>query len=116
MRQKFLSLFLLIALLVMPACTPQATATEAPIDPTEAIVVPANTEVPPTPVPPTAIPEPRTLTVFAAASLTESFGELGTMFESCESGCNHILQLCRITTTCGTARPGRRSGCLRQRQ
>jgi molybdenum ABC transporter molybdate-binding protein len=86
MRQKFLSLFLLIALLVMPACTPQAAATEAPIHPTEAIVVPANTEVPPTPVPPTATPEPKTLTVFAAASLTESFGELGTMFEAANPG------------------------------
>jgi molybdate transport system substrate-binding protein len=86
MRQKLLSLFLLIALLAMPACSPKATATQAPVVPTETIIVPANTEVPPTLVPPTAIPEPRTLTVFAAASLTESFTELGSLFEKSNPG------------------------------
>ncbi len=79
MRQKFLSLFLLTALLVIPACSPQTTPTPEPAKPAAVLVAP-------TAVPPTAIPEPRTLTVFAAASLTESFGELGTMFEEQNPG------------------------------
>lgn len=84
MRSKFLSLLLLIVLLGSAACTPQVTpaaATTAPTTeaPTE-VVVP--TSVPPTEVPTQVPPEPKTLTVLAAASLTESFTELGGMFEA----------------------------------
>ncbi len=60
MRSKFLSLFLLIILLA--ACAPQATPAD-PISPTV-----------------------KTLTVLAAASLTESFTELGKAFESQNPG------------------------------
>ena len=61
MRNKALSFLMLLALLMSAACAPQATSTPA-------------TE-------PTAAPQPRTLTVLAAASLTESFTELGALFE-----------------------------------
>jgi iron complex transport system substrate-binding protein len=64
---------MLIVLLAGAACTNV---------PTTAPVV-ASTE---TPVPPTATTEPRTLTVLAAASLTESFTELGKMFETQNPG------------------------------
>ena len=77
MRSKVLSILMLIVLLASAACTPQATNV-----PTTAPVV-ASTE---TLVPPTATTEPRTLTVLAAASLTESFTELGKMFEAQNPG------------------------------
>lgn len=77
MRSKLMSLLLLIILLTS-ACAPQV----APAAPTTApTVAPAATAVPPT-----ATPEPRTLTVLAAASLTESFIELGKTFEAQNPG------------------------------
>ena len=74
--KKRLAIVLLVFLLAVTACTPQATPTVAP------------TAVPPTEtsVPPTATPAPRTLTVFAAASLTGSFGEIGKAFEAANPG------------------------------
>ncbi len=70
MRSKVLLFLLLIIILVSAACTPQATPT-----------------VVPTAAPPTEAPaEPRTLTVLAAASLTESFTELGKTFEAQNPG------------------------------
>ncbi len=66
MRNKALSFLMLLALLMSAACAPQATSTPA-------------TE-------PTAAPQPRALTVLAAASLTESFTELGALFESRNPG------------------------------
>lgn len=61
-RAKILSLLSLIVMLSGTACVPQA-------------------------IPPMEAPaEPRTLTVLAAASLTESFTELGTMFEAQNPG------------------------------
>jgi len=77
MRSKVLSLLLLIVMLASAACAPQAE----PAIPAAA-AAPVAAMLPATVVPPTAVPEPRTLTVLAAASLTESFGELGTMFEA----------------------------------
>ena len=49
---------------------------------------PSDTHAAPiaTSVPPTAAPQPRTLTVFAAASLTGSFGEIGKNFEAAHPG------------------------------
>jgi molybdate transport system substrate-binding protein len=41
---------------------------------------------PPTAVSPTTAPEPRTLTVFAAASLTNAFTEIGHQFEAANPG------------------------------
>ena len=64
--KRFTLLILLIAA-ILTACTPAAT----PV---------------PTVVPPTAIPEPRTLTVFAAASLTDAFKEIGANFETANPG------------------------------
>lgn len=40
----------------------------------------------PTVIPPTTTPEPRTLTVFAATSLTDAFTEIGTVFEAANPG------------------------------
>jgi molybdenum ABC transporter molybdate-binding protein len=72
---KRLTMFVLLFALLLSACAPQAT----PVPPTSA---PATQAPAPTAVPPTAIPEPKTLTVLAAASLTESFTELGKAFEA----------------------------------
>jgi len=78
MRSKILSMLLAVALFGIAACTPQAT------------VAPAPSAVPLTQVP-TASPMQaktgsKTLTVLAAASLTESFTELGKMFETQNPG------------------------------
>ncbi len=98
MRSKALCLILLIFLLVSAACTPQATPTAQISAPTSAPATQAPTEQPPateapvaTAVPPTEAPtEPpapaKTLTVLAAASLTESFTEIGGMFEAQNPG------------------------------
>ncbi|NPV57126.1 MAG: molybdate ABC transporter substrate-binding protein [Anaerolineae bacterium] len=81
MRSKTISLILCLMVLIVSACTPQATplATEAiePTAPMATAVLPQATEAP---------VEPRTLTVSAAASLTESFTELGALFESLNPG------------------------------
>jgi len=86
MRNKVLSILILIIMLAGAACT--TPATEVPPTATPAAV---STEVPHTPtavpptataIPPTTTPKPVTLTVMAAASLTETFTELGKMFEA----------------------------------
>jgi molybdate transport system substrate-binding protein len=65
--------FVLIAACAAPAVSPAPTV--------------APTSAPPTAVPPTAVPpKEQELTVFAAASLTESFGELGKQFEAAHPG------------------------------
>ncbi len=78
MKYRFTNIVLLLALF-LAGCTSAST--------------PAPTEVPateaPTSVPteaPTAIPEPRTLTVFAAASLTDAFTEIGKNFDAANAG------------------------------
>ncbi len=75
MRSKFLSVLMLIVLLASAACTPAAPATTQ-----------APTALPPTVTPAQAPASARTLTVLAAASLTESFTELGSMFEAHNPG------------------------------
>lgn len=65
--KRYLNIILLLALLVA-GCTPTATP------------APATEE--PTPVPPTATVEPVTLNVFAAASLTDAFTEIGENFQT----------------------------------
>jgi molybdate transport system substrate-binding protein len=74
MKQR-LVFALLIVLLAVAACAPQATPTVAP-----------TAAAPTATVPPTATAAPRTLTVFAAASLTGSFTEIGTNFEAANPG------------------------------
>ena len=79
--KRFLYLTLLLALL-LAGCAPAATPTPAP-------TLPPPTEKPtdaPTTVPPTTTPEPVTLNVFAAASLTDAFTELGKNFEAANPG------------------------------
>lgn len=82
---RYFALLLILAL-VLSGCstpTPATVVTEAPA----AAAVPAENS---NPLTPTAMPteeppanqQPMTLTVLAAASLTESFTELGTLFEA----------------------------------
>ncbi len=68
------SLILLFAFL-LAACAAPATPASTAVSPTQ-----APTEVPT--VAPSATAAPRTLTVFAAASLTGAFGEIGKAFEA----------------------------------
>ena len=65
--KRFLNIALLLALL-LAGCAPAVTPTQ-----TEAPATEAPTS---TPVPPTVTVEPRTLNVFAAASLTDAFTEI----------------------------------------
>jgi len=69
-------IFFLAFALLLSACgmAPTATPVPTPMPPIE------------TPVPSTAMPAPRTLTVFAAASLTASFTEIGKAFEVTNPG------------------------------
>jgi molybdate transport system substrate-binding protein len=73
--KRFAVTILLVAAL-LAACGPAATPTPVPtaVSPTEASV------------PPTAAAAPRTLTVFAAASLTGAFTEIGHNFEAVHPG------------------------------
>jgi molybdate transport system substrate-binding protein len=80
---KPLTLLVLLIVTLLAACTPVATTTQAqtPIPPTT-----MPTVEPPTVLPPTVTSEPRTLTIFAAASLTDAFKEIGTNFEAANPG------------------------------
>jgi molybdate transport system substrate-binding protein len=82
MKRLVLSFLLVAALLA--ACGPASTP--APVVPT--VVPSTETSVPPaeTPIPPTASSQPRTLTVYAASSLTDAFKEMGKNFEASNSG------------------------------
>lgn len=75
--KRFLNIALLLALL-LAGCAPAITPT-----PTEAPATEAPTS---TPVPPTVTVEPRTLNVFAAASLTDAFTEIGENFQTANPG------------------------------
>ncbi len=82
MKRFALSILLFAALLAACGTAP----TSVPIVPTavlpmEASVLPTTTQVPPMPT-----PQPRTLTVFAATSLTEAFKEIGSDFDTVNSG------------------------------
>jgi molybdenum ABC transporter molybdate-binding protein len=83
MRSKVVSLLLLVVLLASAACTPQATPTASTPAPTTALAMqsPLPTAIPPTQEPTQPTSGGKTLTVLAAASLTESFTELGNLFE-----------------------------------
>ena len=79
--KRFTLLFSLMVALAMlfSACAPAATPTAAP-----ATSAPVATSVPTTA--PTATLVPQTLTVFAAASLTGAFGDIGKAFEAANPG------------------------------
>ncbi|MFN8381549.1 MAG: molybdate ABC transporter substrate-binding protein [Anaerolineales bacterium] len=75
--KRLLPLALLLSIFLV-SCGASATPTPAPA-----------TEAPtlaPTVVPPTSTPKPRTLTVFAAASLTDAFTEIGAAFDAVNPG------------------------------
>jgi molybdate transport system substrate-binding protein len=74
--KRFFALTLLLALFLSGCGT---AVTPAPT------VVPATATAVPT-IAPTATSEPRTLTVFAASSLTDAFTEIGKAFESVNPG------------------------------
>ena len=78
--KRVLPLLLLFALFVS-ACGTAVTPTPTAV-PT--IPAPAATSVPTTA--PTSTPAPQTLTVFAAASLTGAFGDIGKAFEAAHPG------------------------------
>jgi len=78
---KRLLTLLFLSTWLAAGCAPAVTPTAAPTQPP----APAPTETA-TAVPPTAAPEPRTLTVFAAASLKDAFGEIGRNFEAAHPG------------------------------
>ena len=67
---KGLLSILFVPALFMTGCAPAAMPAADPMQP------PGNA------VPPTPTPEPRTLTIFAAASLTDAFTEIGKNFET----------------------------------
>ena len=75
--KKLVSFALLAIMLLTAACTSQATTVAPTVAATTAAPVVATTEAP---------AETKTLTVMAAASLTESFNEIGTLFESQNPG------------------------------
>lgn len=77
MHSKVLSLMLLILLLASAGCTPQAAPSAPPTAPTTVSTTLAPTQ-------PSS--GSKTMTVLAAASLIESFTELGKMFETQNPG------------------------------
>ncbi len=80
---KRFALFILIVETLLSACG-SAVTTVVPTVVPPTMVPP--TAIPPTAVPPTATPQPRTLTVFAAASLTDAFTEIGSRFDAANPG------------------------------
>jgi molybdate transport system substrate-binding protein len=81
--KKVALIVLLSVAILLAACGPAATTAPAPTAVPPTAMVPPATD---TPLPPTATPAPRTLTVFAAASLTGSFGDIGKAFEAANPG------------------------------
>src|SRR5271169_6669314 len=80
MKHISLLFVLMVSLaMVFSACAPATTPTAA-----AATSVPVATFVPT--AAPTATPAPQTLTVFAAASLTGAFGDIGKAFEAAHPG------------------------------
>ena len=78
--KRLLALTLLLAIF-LTACGAAATPTSVPVVPTQ---MPPT--LVPTTVPPTVTPEPQTLIVFAASSLTDAFGEISKAFEAANPG------------------------------
>ena len=84
MCNKVLSLLILLVILANAACAPQAAPAAAAIPELAPETAPTVTEA--SAAEPRAAPESRTLTVLAAASLTEAFTELGETFEAQNPG------------------------------
>ncbi len=82
MKLKTSLLVLLILALILAGCATQPAATQVAVEPTA-----APTKAPaPTEAPTSAPAQPAELDVFAAASLTEPFGEIGKLFETDHPG------------------------------
>ena len=79
------TLLILLVAVLLAACrqaaTPAPVSTNVPLASMPGVVPPTETSLPPT-----ATPEPRTFTVFAAASLTGAFTEIGRNFEAVHPG------------------------------
>jgi molybdate transport system substrate-binding protein len=75
MKMKRFSYLILLFALLLAGCGPATTSARASEVSTAAAVAT-----------PTSAPEPRTLTVYAAASLTGAFGEIGKAFEAAHPG------------------------------
>jgi ABC-type molybdate transport system substrate-binding protein len=102
MKLKNLFLLVLVLALILASCTTQPTAT---LTATEAVVAETPTSAP---------AEPVDLNVFAAASLTEPFGEIGKVFEANHPGVTAGFR--RLSAACPTDQRGRSGGCIHQRQ
>ena len=86
--RRALSLILLLALFLV-GCVPAATPTAAPTQPPATEAPTAAPTATPTQAPteaPTTAPQAKTLNVFAAASLTDAFNEIGKNFEAANPG------------------------------
>jgi molybdate transport system substrate-binding protein len=90
--KRFLSIVLLTAAF-LAACGPAVTTTVAPT-----AVPPTSAPPTETPIPPTAIAKSRTLNVFAAASLTDAFAEMGHNFEASNPGVTVALNFASSQT------------------
>ena len=106
--KRFTVLFgLMVALaIVFSACASAATPTAAP-----ATSAPVATSVPT--AAPTSTAAPQTLTVFAAASLTGAFGDIGKVFEAANPGVTVKFQFCRFAGTGNANRAGSSRGRVR---
>lgn len=82
---KRLLYLLVLATLFLTGCGSTVTPTPATAPVIEEPTT-APTVIPPIAIPPTSTPTPRTLTVFAAASLTDAFTEIGKNFEAANPG------------------------------
>jgi molybdate transport system substrate-binding protein len=96
------AVFILLLAALLAACGPAARPAAATL-PSTATVTPAVSVLlptlnPPTEAPPTATPEPRTLTIFAAASLTDAFTEIGHNFEAAYPGVTVTFNFAGSTT------------------
>ena len=80
-----IAIFALLISAFLAACGPAKTLAPTTLP---ALAQPAATSTPPTktPLTPTLTPEARTLTVFAAASLTDAFNEIGAGFKAANPG------------------------------
>ncbi len=76
---KRFTIFVLLIAALLAACGPAATPVPTAVPPT---AVPPTALPTDTPIPPTATPAPVTLNVYAAASLTGSFTEIGKNFQT----------------------------------
>ncbi len=84
-------LIILVMAALLAACGPAAIPSLIPITVPTTVVSPTAVYPTEAPLPPTATPEPRTLTVFAAASLTDAFTEIGNSYESAHPGVTVVL-------------------------